>query len=287
MFLKARQYKDYPVTAIQEKLDGHRAMIDKRWNEPVIHTRVEGVDLWPIVKEVPHLRDIVLRVPTGMLLDVEIHKPGEYATSVKTFLKEGHEDLIMTGLGIVGKDMSVLDSIIEMRKIIGLHLPDTRYLGQAQALTEDRVDELKQEALEKKLEGWILKRRNYEGWYKVKPVHQIEAVVMGSTVSESATYFGQIRGLILGLYKDGELVEIARTGNGLKASFKEDYEHRRDELVGRVVDVQFDEVAAKGRLKFPRIVSLHLGEPRWREDKRPEECTFDQLPERRQEWRLR
>ena len=130
-----------------------------------------------------------------------------------------------------------------------------------------------------------------KGMVKVKRVRTIDTVVVGWRPGKED---GTVGALILGLYDDGELRVVGHC-SGLSAAekrrlpgFLADYESGergsadpsrwsagkdlqwiglRPELV---VEIDFDHVSA-GRIRHGAKLR------RWREDKSPRECTFDQL----------
>jgi ATP-dependent DNA ligase len=130
-----------------------------------------------------------------------------------------------------------------------------------------------------------------KGMVKVKRVRTIDCVVVGWRPGKED---GTVGSLILGLYDGGELRVVGHT-SGFKAKEKRELAGRlgpyetgergsgdpsrwahdrelewislRPELV---VEVSFDHVSA-GRIRHGAKIL------RWREDKKPEECTFDQL----------
>ncbi len=130
-----------------------------------------------------------------------------------------------------------------------------------------------------------------KGMVKVKRLRTIDAVVVGWRPGKEE---GTVGSLILGLYDGGELRVVGHT-SGLKAKEKRElvatlapyasgaagsadpsrWNAERDlEWVGLrpelVVEVSFDQVSS-GRIRHgTRLL-------RWREDKAPEECGFDQL----------
>jgi len=130
-----------------------------------------------------------------------------------------------------------------------------------------------------------------KGMVKVKRVRTIDAVVVGWRPGKEEDTVGS---LILGLYDDGELRVVGHT-SGLKAKEKRDlvetlapyasgekgsadpsrWSADRDlEWVGLrpelVVEVSFDHVSA-GRIRHGAKLL------RWREDKDPSECRYEQL----------
>jgi ATP-dependent DNA ligase len=147
-------------------------------------------------------------------------------------------------------------------------------------------------------EGAIAKERSApyrpgerKGMVKVKRVRTIDAVVVGWRPGK---HDGTVGALILGLYQ-GEELRVVGHCSGLSAAekhrlpgFLEDYESGERgsadpsrwsagkdlEWVGLrpelVVEIDFDHVSA-GRIRHGSKLR------RWRDDKRPRECTFDQL----------
>jgi ATP-dependent DNA ligase len=130
-----------------------------------------------------------------------------------------------------------------------------------------------------------------KGMVKVKRVRTIDAVVVGWRPGKEE---GTVGSLILGLYDDGELRVVGHT-SGLKAKEKRDlvetlapyasglkgsadpsrWSADRDlEWVGLrpelVIEVSFDHVSA-GRIRHGAKLL------RWREDKDPSDCRYDQL----------
>jgi ATP-dependent DNA ligase len=147
-------------------------------------------------------------------------------------------------------------------------------------------------------EGAIAKQRSAhylpgerKGMVKVKRVRTIDTVIVGWRPGKES---GTVGALILGLY-DGEQLRVVGHTSGLSTaekhrlpSFLADYESGergsadpsrwsagkdlqwiglRPELV---VEIDFDHVSA-GRIRHGAKLK------RWREDKNPRECTFDQL----------
>ena len=102
------------------------------------------------------------------------------------------------------------------------------------------------------------------GMVKVKRVRTIDTVVVGWRPGKEA---GTLGSLILGLYdKKGELHVVGHASRWT-AGRELEWISVRPELV---VEVSFDHVSA-GRIRHGAKVV------RWREDKKPRECTVDQL----------
>jgi bifunctional non-homologous end joining protein LigD len=151
------------------------------------------------------------------------------------------------------------------------------------------------------LEGIVAKRitslyaqKRSRDWLKIKTVQESEVVIGGYTQPRhSRSYFGA---LVTGLYDHGQLHYVAHVGGGFnersleqiykllqplktnKCPFVEEpptnepVQWVKPKLVGQV---KFAEWTAEGRLRQPIFLGL-------RDDKKPEECTFESKRETEQ-----
>ena len=259
-FIKAKKYKGQRVICVQTKLDGHRIHLSKGH----AITRV-GTDIWKKLLAIPHFKRPLEGIPSGCLIDAEIHAHGVFATSVKTMINEADKRLLITAFAmpiVRGQRTSYLgiDGVNDILRAAGLAVPHTEFFS-SRALTTVDLTVLKDRAKKMGTEGWIAKSSHLDGWYKIKITHTVDAIITDWTTSTSDTYYGQIRGIECSLHDgNGEMIVICNTGNGLTKEFKETWEGCEKQLVGKVVELEYDEVASQGRLKFPRIL-------RFREDK--------------------
>ncbi len=114
------------------------------------------------------------------------------------------------------------------------------------------------------IEGWVLKESNYAGWWKVKPVRELDAVVTGFKDGEGK-YLGAVGSLLVSVYVENELVEIAKV-SGMTDAVRWDIDEDKD--LGRVCEVEYQELGNGQRLIHPRFA-------RWRDDKPAKECTYE------------
>ena len=112
------------------------------------------------------------------------------------------------------------------------------------------------------IEGWVLKGANYAGWWKVKPVKEIDAIVTGFNDGEGK-YLGAVGSLLVSVYIGGELTEIAKV-SGMTDIIRWNIDDAKD--LSRVCEVEYQELGNGHRLIHPRFV-------RWRDDKSAVECT--------------
>ncbi len=129
------------------------------------------------------------------------------------------------------------------------------------------VDELNKLSSELGIEGFMIKELTPENiWWKFKREDTIDLIITGVKDGEGK-YLGLIGALLCSVFsQDGRLVEVASVGGMTDEERQQmtDDEDRRV-LVGRVVEVKFQEWAVHGRLRHPRFV-------RFRDDKNPMEC---------------
>jgi ATP-dependent DNA ligase len=130
--------------------------------------------------------------------------------------------------------------------------------------------------LAKKLnyEGFVLKDTQYGKWYKVKHSPSVDCIVTDvSEGKDDKKYSGQVGALVVSLLKSKKLVEIANVSGMTESERLEMTElWKSKKLMGKVVEVTYQEVGARGRLRHPRF-------SRFRPDKPVRDCTWDQLEE--------
>ena len=145
-----------------------------------------------------------------------------------------------------------------------------------------------------RLEGMIAKRaaskyvqKRTSDWLKVKTIQRSEVVIGGYTQPRGArAHFGS---LVMGLYRGGKLHYVAHVGGGFnELKLRQIYKLLQPLKIDKcpfavkpktnepvqwvkpkfVAEVKFSEWTADERMRHPVFVGL-------REDKKPEECTFE------------
>ena len=76
--------------------------------------------------------------------------------------------------------------------------------------------------------------------------------------------------MTLGLYKDGELVEVGRVASGFTDAIREDMAQNPDNYIDHVVECEAMSTTKDGALRHPVFI-------RMREDKDPEDCKYEEI----------
>lgn len=101
----------------------------------------------------------------------------------------------------------------------------------------------------------------------------MDYVIMGVAEGAGANK-GKVGALLCGLYVDGVLVQKCRVGGGMYKTEREDWFKDPSLVVGRVVEVMGWQIFDTGAMRHPNMLHNPDNSPRFRTDKRPEECTW-------------
>ncbi len=289
-FPKFKDYAGQPVRYIQPKADGHLVKVYRDEKGLQAFTKNDK-DVTDKLLNIHHIRAEIFGLPNDSQIFAELHCPRRFATDVKTMLNEGNEDLRLTAFAaplLGGVDLSRhaqeeswLPRVMDKLAKCGICVPKTN-AGGLQSLTKEYCQKLLADALEQKIEGWVLKESHMSGWYKLKPTKTVDCFVTGATMSTSASYYGCLKSIDVAVYNmdppecfdssKHALKDLGTVGGGFEAAFRLEYDtdKKRASLVGRVCEVEYDCLTSGGKLRFPRF-------KRWRTDKDKEACTSDQL----------
>lgn len=273
--LKALEYNHQQVLYVHEKIDGHRLTFVKQHKDMVkdmFAFTMGNIDLWPSLTEKAKKHDIwpwlarLASMPNKSSIDGELYLPGRKASDVKTAIKESDPELQFCAFAVPYWEYdrlytSTLEWAMSVCTNLGLQFSSFHKLD-----TPGPVDVTSWlAACPPEIEGYVLKAANYHKWYKIKPVKTVDAVVTG-IAGGKGKYEGMCGALLCSVYDAHmNLVEVCA------CSGMTDIERAAIDMsdVGRVVEVKYQEVLTHGRLRHPNFV-------RWREDKRPSECTISQ-----------
>lgn len=108
-------------------------------------------------------------------------------------------------------------------------------------------DYLLSEASLHSYEGWVLKNYNYQEWWKLKKVKTIDLIITGIVEGEGK-YSGMVGSLVCCTSEGYEVAAISGMTDEQRAAMSFD-----DSPIGKVVEVAYQYVGAKGRLRHPRF----------------------------------
>jgi ATP-dependent DNA ligase len=106
-------------------------------------------------------------------------------------------------------------------------------------------------------------------WYRIKKQVFMDYVIMGytETLSQEFRKRGWIGGVEAGLYVGDELVKKVTVGS-MTHQYRELLSKKGKSYLGRVIEVSGNEVFKSGSMRHPSLA-------RFRDDKSPEECTWE------------
>ena len=263
-----------PVRWKQTKGDGYRcAFVNDKDDCFFAIGRKE--DYSAMLVDHPTLWKTICEMPANTVLDGELYVDGGKSSDVVTALLAKDPRLVYAPFAapvLKGVDLQAMDLSVVLEEIRGYGWTtlgnEILVSGESVSLTEGLVLEMLKDASARKIEGFVLKNQHNAEWYKLKPQKTVDVVVMAWD-SGVARNYGKMGALICGLYDEsGKLVEIANVGGGYTDEMRRTFKPENTE--GRVIEVTYQSVAAKGRLQFPRF-------ERFRDDKPAEDCKLSQI----------
>ncbi len=271
---KVKEFKGKkPVQWAQVKENGYfvSIMVDRRKKRWAIGKKE---DYWPELSENPTIGPLFRSVPPNTVIDGELFLPGGRATQVITAIKKRDPALTFKAFAVpvlraVDYRTMYFDEAMGLLEANGFKVPEWEEISLWE---DDLIDFYLERAVEQEIEGFVLKNAHYSEWYKVKPDKTVDLVITGVKWSDSTNWMGYVGAILCSAYdKDGELVEVCST-SGMTMDVREDITDMEEagELVGKVVEVKYQEVESHGRLQFPRF-------QRFRDDKPAEDCKLEQL----------
>jgi bifunctional non-homologous end joining protein LigD len=274
--------------ALQEKLDGMRAIIHITKKGLRIFSRSAGVDdpTTPLEKtsSLPHLANMQFPALVGTILDAEILAPGVDLASmsgaihskqtgttnglVKAFV---FDVLKYNGEDLTSKTLHQRIGVLEVLKT-RIHSPYIIFLPWAFSAQDKR--RLYDSIQKQNGEGVMLKRldasyvqggRPVNNWYKAKKSATFDCVIMGSTTGKGK-YNTQIGAVRFGQYLNGKLVELGQA-SGMSDKERREFSAYPDDYIGKVVMVKGQERLKSGAIRHPQFVGV-------RYDKRAKDCIY-------------
>lgn len=284
-FIKFQKYTGQRVRYVQPKADGHLAKIIVKGSHIRVWSKNDKL-ITEKVLSIAHLFDEITGIPSNSIVWGELHNPEIFASSVPTLLNDSDPRLQFTAFAApIWNNMWAGDDILENVNLrlgdAGLNFPETIVHRPSTRFALADIELMLADATERKLEGWVLKETHLGGWYKLKPTHTVDAFVIGTKESKSASYLGCLQSVSIGVYMpDGSIHDLGSIGSGFDGDYKMSINtpEKREALLGKVCKVEYDAVAANGKLKFARLAKDDsYSENIWRTDKDADQCLIDQL----------
>jgi hypothetical protein len=254
--------------------DGQYHVYGRKLNVKLTYT-----DIYPKLLK-SHLAQIT--IPKESVLDLELVWPGHPDSEVATAIKECPEKLIpkifaapiWEGDELFGeKSLSyvagrqILFDAIENQSFLTRRAHPVMVGGPA--FSANNLASLLNTAEKFNIEGWVLKGASCDQWWKLKGAKELDAFITGFKISDAETRKGLVTALYIGLYYGDKVVELGSCA-GLNLELMEKITANQKKYLNRVIRVQYQEVAGKGKLK-------HGFFDCFRDDKNKESCTVEQL----------
>lgn len=234
----------------QHKLNGVRLIVSKDNDGVGLATTRTGDtgDLWWLALALPCMAWMD-DMPDGTVVDGELTALDESGKPigpehVLAMLRSDDPDvqsrLRYTAFSVpryLGFGVERMESAIAYAREMGVPFVHTRPI---RVLDSAHVMVLLNEARERGLEGWVVKRSNVEGWIKIKPTETSDMVVVGWSR-------GKFNIVLHARRADG--IETRVSWTGVRSC-------EPDELVGMKVEVAHEGVTSGNRLRFPRFVRV-------------------------------
>lgn len=269
--LRPKNWKGEPANYKQRKLNGHRFTVYKQPGgkligfEREIRPDLEMTVKRPKIVEYEWWKRLNGFMPAYSAVDGELYVMGGNAGDAAHAIAECLPELEFHPFAIPWwdtwdcKNLSLTEAEFLLTNNTGL-----KFVPYYSLLETDTEELLLSDARDLSIEGWVLKQKNYEGWYKVKPTSTIDCVVTGFK-DGNGKYLGLVGALKVSAWINGEFKEIASVG-GMDDDTRYDIDEKKD--LNRVVEVKYQEIGNGDRLIHPRFV-------RWRDDKPADQCRYD------------
>jgi len=220
-------------------------------------------------------------IPPWTVIDFEMIWPGHPDSEVTTAIKECPEQLRMKcfalpiyrdNILIKEKSEAWMEGRRRLESIVGKE-NCTKYwkpLIIAGEKKQSILEALLNMAEQQHQEGYVLKVMACDGWWKLKSIKELDAVIIGFKISNADTRKGMVTALHIGLYDENGKIKSMGSCSGLNLELMNEITNNKEKYIGKVIRIIYQEIAGQGLLKHAYYDCI-------REDKNSESCTMEQL----------
>lgn len=261
---KMKTWTGKQLKYVQVKLDGHFTYLCKSDDGiPAVFTR-QGTDITAKCKTYKWFRNFIVYADPGVTVMGELWHPEHNASYVKTALKDTLPLEFSTfAISTMPADAKLEDVHNASARML---LPFINYLYN-DGSTLPAVPFLRSD----RIEGYVYKDGNLINWQRYKPTKTVDCVIKGF-VRGDGKYFLTLGSLEVGVYHNDKLIEIANVG-GMTDNMRDYIWENKKHLIGKVVEVEYQRVDTRGRLRHPNF--LRFREP---DEKLAADCVIEQDP---------
>lgn len=178
-------------------------------------------------------------------------------------------DIVMFGGKPVENPQAKLELLVEISKFeINLKVRPCEVANLDLMRPKASFDALfKEWVYDREMEGVMLRSESTTDLIRIKPIYEMDYVILGFRQSESKRYRNRmVRSVTGGLYKQGKLVEVCHV-SGLNDEQRRSFFLNPEEFIGKVFTASGKGIFSSGALRHPNFVRLHP-------EKLPEECVY-------------
>lgn len=250
------------------KRDGHFLKLVKGVNNQLYAWTSNPID---IVDKLQFCRwyPQALKLPAGVSLLGELWLPGSRSEAIKTAIKDENDRLQFDVFAIDNwrfndnlhnrlQDMP-LSEVAELSS--SLDFPFIPWFDHP--FTIEQLQKIQQQN-DAGIEGFVLKNGNLLDWTKLKPRKTIDVVVT-RLLPGQGKYLNQVGSLVCCTSEGYEVASVSGMNDRQRAWMT----NRSDEILRHVIEVEYQNVGAGGRLRHPAFVRV-------REDKEISQCPVSQ-----------
>lgn len=243
------------------KRDGHW-MLAKKTQMGEVKCYSRGMELLDL-RWCKFYERLVTLLPVGTTVHGELWTPGEEASYVKSAIVKKDHRLVFEVFAVPTMNhllpLHVVADYVNKWGLPFIPWYDSEYkTGDFHECCIGTFTDPSKLPLRSDIEGYVMKDCNFGDFLKVKPFLSADLIVTGVKPGKRK-YEGMVGALICSLHNGEEVANISGFTDEERRALSESD-------IGRVVEVKYQKVGSRGRLRHPTFV-------RFRDDKKPEECT--------------